>query len=116
MGPRYTTAAAVNAKACKVCGARIWPSKGEGPARYARRVVCSRRCALKLPRTIHSVTARGLLNAELRTPPPGWDRWSVQRTRDWMDAARHADRALQRGAGAKLCAKWLARLQEIRAA
>jgi hypothetical protein len=102
-------------KLCRVCGSLIVRARWEGPGRYSQRVVCSRRCALKLPRTIQTMTMRGLLAHELRTVPPGWDRWSVERTRNWLQAARQADKALQRGAGARVCAHWMRVLTEIRA-
>jgi hypothetical protein len=98
---------------CKACGASIWPSRGEGPARYSRRIVCSRRCALKLPRKPSHWQDRARLTEYATRAPAGVGQWPVQRVRAWVAAAEGAQRALKRGAGAIACAAWIAKLQEI---
>ena len=91
----------------------MWPRAGEGPARFASRVCCSRRCALAKPATPAKVAARARLAEALRTVPDRVAQGPRRMVLAYLQAHVDASRALQRGAGKDTCDYWAKRLEEI---
>lgn len=100
-------------KRCASCGDQMWPRAGEGPARFARRVCCSRRCALARPPKAGTVEARAQLTEALRRVPDQVVNGSAQRAQTYLDAYRGAQRAMRRGAGQETCRWWVEQLQKV---
>lgn len=102
----------MTAKTCAICGKVLLLRRGEGPARYARRVCCSRRCALKRGHTERSIMAREALQRALAVVPRQVVNGSIQQTQQWLQAHAEATKALHRRAGYHLCTSWLRELAD----
>jgi hypothetical protein len=98
---------------CAICGHSIRPAGySMDTARYAKRVCCSRRCALKMPPRPETIAARSALHAELtKRVPDAINAAGVVATRAWINEPRRSLRWVK-WAGADACRRRLELLQK----